>query len=88
MLEQQNGRCAICYGIADPSGKRLCVDHDHETGKIRGLLCGPCNWAVGLVKEDVVIARRLIRYLARHGTRSTQGRLTAGQPEHGRHPVQ
>jgi len=42
MFEEQGGVCAICGGIGD-RGYRLAVDHNHETGKIRGLLCSKCN---------------------------------------------
>jgi hypothetical protein len=42
MLEKQNGACAVCK-----KKKKLCVDHDHETGKVRGLLCRACNTAIG-----------------------------------------
>ena len=41
LLEKQKGKCAICDTY--PKKKRLAVDHDHETGQIRGLLCGTCN---------------------------------------------
>src|SRR5688572_1964204 len=42
MLERQNGKCAICNG--DPNGQgRLHIDHDHETNRVRGLLCSRCN---------------------------------------------
>lgn len=56
MLKQQKGRCAICR--LPPSGKShgdriLHIDHNHKTGKIRGLLCRACNTALGLLKEDI-----------------------------------
>lgn len=47
----QGGRCAICRR-AIGKVKRLAVDHDHKTGKVRGLLCGPCNNMLGLVARD------------------------------------
>lgn len=52
MLKQQNGLCAICK-LPDPESKydRLCVDHDHETGRVRALLCNHCNRAIGLMKD-------------------------------------
>jgi hypothetical protein len=44
LLQSQNSLCAICM---TPHHKRLHVDHCHETGRVRGLLCGPCNTALG-----------------------------------------
>ncbi len=51
MLEAQGGTCALCPSTtADASGNHLHVDHDHETGRVRGLLCTRCNYA--LVSAD------------------------------------
>lgn len=50
-FKEQNGVCAICY-LPDPQGIALAVDHDHETGENRGLLCGRCNKAIGLLHDD------------------------------------
>jgi hypothetical protein len=63
MLVEQNDCCYICNAHKDDSKKGLSVDHDHETGKVRKLLCGPCNTALGLVKEDVNIMKKLIEYV-------------------------
>lgn len=62
MLEKdQNGVCAICHKA--PSGnKPLHVDHCHETGRTRGLLCHQCNWFMGLVDADPNIRVRLSLY--------------------------
>ena len=49
LLAQQNGVCAIC-GRA-PTNHKLSLDHDHETGQFRGLLCAPCNSALGKVER-------------------------------------
>lgn len=49
LSERQGGRCAICGDV--PKG-RLVVDHDHETGKVRGLLCNFCNAALGFFRDD------------------------------------
>lgn len=55
MLVEQNGCCAICS--VPPVEEVLHVDHDHETGEVRGLLCRPCNTALGLMQD---IPERLI----------------------------
>ncbi len=47
LFELQRGRCAICGVHQDEMGERLAVDHDHATGKVRGLLCRPCNKSLG-----------------------------------------
>lgn len=62
MLAKQDGRCAICLG--QPGIKGLAVDHCHSTGAVRGLLCGRCNTAIGLLREDPVIFRAAMDYLA------------------------
>jgi hypothetical protein len=59
MVRAQEGRCAIC---TVPT-KRLVVDHDHESGQIRGLLCGSCNLGIGNLKDDTDNLRSAIRYL-------------------------
>jgi hypothetical protein len=50
LLADQGGVCAICRKA--PQAKPLCVDHCHTTGAIRGLLCGPCNTALGMLGDD------------------------------------
>jgi hypothetical protein len=64
MLARQGGVCAICRCSARGSDRRLHVDHDHATGRVRGLLCGPCNHAVGLFKDDPARLSRAATYLA------------------------
>ena len=66
MLAAQNGVCAICSGI-NADGKRLAVDHNHETGKLRGLLCHRCNIAIGLLKDSADRARLASLYLIKYG---------------------
>jgi hypothetical protein len=64
LLAAQQAQCAIC-GRSEreaPRG-RLHVDHCHETALIRGLLCGHCNSAIGLLKEDRDVLAAAIRYL-------------------------
>jgi hypothetical protein len=60
LLDHQNGVCALCQR---PPGKRaLSVDHDHRTGKVRGLLCPPCNRSLYMV-EDLRLHDRALKYL-------------------------
>jgi Autographiviridae endonuclease VII len=64
MALAQGGVCAIC---GDPPGRsRFHVDHDHATGKVRGLLCGPCNQGIGSLRDDPKIVRAALRYLLKH----------------------
>jgi hypothetical protein len=63
MLQEQDGRCAICR-TDDPSPWRVFgVDHDHESGRIRGLLCDRCNSGIARFREDPDVLRRALAYL-------------------------
>lgn len=62
MVEAQGGVCAIC-GNGCSSGRRLAVDHDHETGRIRALLCGNCNKGLGNFQENEELLGRAAGYL-------------------------
>jgi hypothetical protein len=61
MYVSQKGVCAICE--QPQKNKRLCVDHCHHTGQIRGLLCSVCNSAIGKLKDDVKLLSKAIDYL-------------------------
>lgn len=63
MLARQNGGCAICKGPPNGSTSRFHIDHDHTTGKVRGLLCMSCNFAIGYLKDDPARARAAADYL-------------------------
>jgi len=66
MFIAQGGKCAACgNNIAGNKAKMMCVDHDHVTGKIRGLLCRSCNIAAGSLKDDPERAILLAEYLRR-----------------------
>lgn len=65
LYKKQDGCCAIC-SIKEADKKKLSIDHDHRTGKIRGLLCNPCNVSIGYAKEDVKILEKMIQYLKDH----------------------
>jgi hypothetical protein len=62
LYSEQSGKCAICSGDC-PTGKRLSVDHDHETGEVRGLLCSSCNNGLGRFKDDPELLRKAGDYL-------------------------
>lgn len=69
LFNQQDGLCAICKLPPDGSsrtGKILHIDHDHNTGKVRGLLCFPCNAGLGSMRDDPVLLRNGADYLDRH----------------------
>lgn len=66
LLAQQDGVCAICEGPPKGHGAkndRFQVDHDEASGVVRGLLCGNCNLAIGLLMHDYSNARRAYQYL-------------------------
>ena len=76
MCESQNNRCAICEqeetGIHKRSKNKeiipltLAVDHDHETGAVRGLLCSKCNKALGLFGDNISMLEKALGYLQAH----------------------
>ena len=66
ILEEQNHVCAICQ-LPFTNGKRA-IDHDHETGKVRGILHTACNLAIAAFGDDPVNALRAASYLHRHST--------------------
>lgn len=63
MLAAQRGRCAICDGGPSGAQRILVVDHDHDTGKVRGLLCDLCNKGLGQFRDRLDLIRSAARYL-------------------------
>lgn len=61
MLAKQNGVCAICK--FPPKRRRLAVDHNHKTGKVRGLLCWRCNYALGVLERSMPKLPIMLAYL-------------------------
>lgn len=61
MLRRQHNVCAICGG--KDYGRDLAVDHDHETGAVRGLLCMRCNTGLGCFLDDIRLLSSAIIYL-------------------------
>ena len=66
MYAKQNGLCAICLKPDEVEGRRLAVDHDHETGQVRALLCGNCNRGLGNFKDDANMLIKATRYLVKY----------------------
>lgn len=60
---EQMGRCAICLDECDRD--KIHIDHNHETGEVRGLLCGSCNRAIGYLKDNPLVVFRAFEYLSR-----------------------
>lgn len=71
MYRDQNGTCAICHGV-NTNGRRLHVDHDHATGKVRALLCHNCNFVIGYAKENPDILLASIGYLDIHNAKESK----------------
>ena len=61
LLEAHDYQCAICFGT-----EVLCVDHDHETGKVRGILCSRCNSGIGMLRDSLLLVQKASEYLEKH----------------------
>ncbi len=72
LFERHKNVCAICDNpetAREPVNggiKKLCVDHCHITGLVRGLLCGRCNTAIGLLRNDPTVTRQAANYLEKY----------------------
>jgi hypothetical protein len=62
LYAKQGGVCYICERSTGKT-RRLSVDHDHETGRVRGLLCRPCNNLLGHARDSIAFFERCISYL-------------------------
>jgi hypothetical protein len=65
MRRSQNYGCAICKILESECKKSLCVDHDHKSGKVRGLLCNKCNLLLGKANDNIETLQSSIDYLKR-----------------------
>lgn len=78
-FDSQNGLCAICHRPYDEkkrpahlrdfqpkANRKLSVDHCHETGKVRGLLCQRCNTGLGFFSDNLELMRSAVQYLENH----------------------
>lgn len=59
ILERQGNKCYICWATDRPFN----IDHDHKTGKVRGVLCAPCNKAIGLLQDNPCFLSRAAAYV-------------------------
>lgn len=70
MLAAQGGVCAICQGQQVAGRRFLDVDHDHDTGQVRSLLCSLCNVMLGAARERADLLRLAADYLAAHAVQA------------------
>jgi hypothetical protein len=66
MLAAQGERCGICQRHQSELSRRLAVDHNHSTGRVRGLLCNACNTSLGKLREDPEIINKMLEYISKH----------------------
>ena len=66
MLKAQDYKCAICGNEDEVEGKRLAIDHCHSEGRVRGLLCGKCNRALGLFYDNIDLLEKAKDYLIKY----------------------
>ena len=72
LLEKQERVCAICGGV-NKNGRKLYVDHNHDTGVVRGLLCDDCNVGIGRLRDNKDLAYKAYLYLEKHDADGTNG---------------
>ena len=63
MIVRQGNRCAICHKTAEENKQALAIDHCHDTGKVRGLLCMQCNLGIGYLNDNINLLADAIKYL-------------------------
>ena len=71
IYKQQEGKCDICGTHQSKFKTRLHVDHNHETGEVRGLLCYKCNMILGYSNDDIKILEYAIKYLIKYRSDET-----------------
>lgn len=64
MLALQGGACALCGTVPPATARKMCVDHCHETGQVRALLCNPCNGGLGCFRDSEHVLRLAAKYIA------------------------
>lgn len=66
MKQRQDNKCAICGNTILENGTELTIDHDHNTGRVRGLLCFSCNIGIGMFKDSPYLLQQAISYLSKN----------------------
>jgi hypothetical protein len=72
MFARQEGKCAICAlplgRLDEETGRpiKTCIDHNHRTDRVRGLLCDPCNKGLGMFNDDLAIIRQAVTYMEKN----------------------
>lgn len=56
-------KCNVCGGQEPIKNRRLCIDHCHKSGRVRGILCSTCNRTLGLLKDNPKFLANLLNYL-------------------------
>lgn len=72
MLAEHGGVCAICKQ-PPKRNRRLGIDHCHTTGRVRGLLCDPCNLGIGNLKDSPDLLEKSAAYIRQHSARTDEG---------------
>lgn len=92
ILARQGGVCAICgqpeTRVVHGKLTRLAVDHDHETGAVRGLLCYFCNTGIGLFREDASILAAAIKYIEGKAIQAIDGGISVYDKDQVPHAAQ
>lgn len=70
MYFQQKNSCKICMQLFEMN--KLCIDHCHKTGVVRGLLCSNCNVAIGMIRDDPKICLNMFEYLSKNNKDATE----------------
>lgn len=73
-MRSQDGRCADCERNFADIGASPCIDHDHDTGRVRALLCNACNLRIGMAHHSVDVLVRDVIYLLKHSAAATVNR--------------
>lgn len=66
LLESQGHQCPICERDFESTGEQPSIDHDHDTGAVRGLLCRQCNLGIGNLRDDLALVQNAYNYLLAH----------------------